>query len=304
MSEATPMFDFHLHSEWSYDATAPVEYYFSEAAKRGMSHIAITEHHQMDSLPDVLAAAKKYPMVNYIPATELTVHSPKGTFDMVCLGLPLVPTPELQNVFAAYHNWQRNYGDAVCALLSVEGYPYTRKEREILLKRYRAQRTIDVQGITHVQNTIQTDYLVKEKKLFPNAQAKNELIWNAKSNITLPPYPEYDFVLPAVKRAGGLVFIAHPHGYFRKNDLARMDELREMLDFDGIECAHSEIPLELTPFYRQYCKDHGLLSTAGSDTHSAPDGKFVFCGQCTFANHTGEKRYLEEILERIPAFHA
>ncbi|MBR2374212.1 MAG: PHP domain-containing protein, partial [Lentisphaeria bacterium] len=66
MSEATPMFDFHLHSEWSYDATAPVEYYFSEAAKRGMSHIAITEHHQMDSLPDVLAAAKKYPMVNYI----------------------------------------------------------------------------------------------------------------------------------------------------------------------------------------------------------------------------------------------
>ena len=302
MSEKSASFDFHLHSCWSYDATCPVETYFAQAAKQGVSHIAITEHHQMDSFPEVVEASKKYPMVSYIPGAELTVHSPKGTFDMVCLGLPQVPTPELQQVFAAYHNWQRAYGDAYCALLSFEGYFYSRAERKMLLERYRPAKTIAVQGITHVQNSVQTDYLIKEKKFFPDAKKRDELIWN--SDMKLPPYPEYDFVLPAVKRAGGLVFIAHPKGYFRQNDLARMDELREMLQFDGIECAHPSIPEELTPFYRQYCKDHGLLSSAGSDTHSSPDCAYQFCKESAFARHIGEKRYVEEILERIPAFHA
>lgn len=302
MSEKIASFDFHLHSCWSYDATCPVETYFAQAAKLGVSHIAITEHHQMDSFPEVVAASKKYPMVNYIPGAELTVHSPKGTFDMVCLGLPAVPTPELQQVFAAYHNWQRNYGDALCALLSVEGYPYTRKEREMLLKRYRPQKTIDVQGITHVQNGVQNDYLIKEKKLFADNKAKDDVVWN--SSMHMPPYPEYDFVLPAVKRAGGIVFIAHPKGYFREKDLYRMDELREMLQFDGIECAHPSVPEELTPFYRQYCLDHGLLSSGGSDTHSSPECAYHFGTKSVFAHHIGPDRFVEEILERIPAFHA
>ena len=302
MSEKHASFDFHLHTCWSYDATCPVETYFAKAAELGVSHIAITDHHQMDAFPEVVEAAKKYPMVNYIPAAELTVHSPKGSFDMVCLGLPQVPTPELQQVFAAYHNWQRSYGDAYCALLCFEGYYYSRADRKMLLQRYRPQKTIEVQGITHVQNGVQNDFLIKEKKYFADTKAKNEAVWN--SDIQLPPYPEYDVVIPAVKRAGGLVFIAHPRGYFNEKDLYRMDELREMLDFDGIECAHTSIPHELTPFYRQYCLDHGLLSSAGSDTHSAPDDAYKFCTNCVFANHIGEKRYVEEILERIPAFHA
>ena len=114
----------------------------------------------MDAFPEVVEAAKKYPMVNYIPAAELTVHSPKGSFDMVCLGLPQVPTPELQQVFAAYHNWQRSYGDAYCALLCFEGYYYSRADRKMLLQRYRPQKTIEVQGITHVQNGVQNDFLI------------------------------------------------------------------------------------------------------------------------------------------------
>lgn len=301
MSETRAIFDFHLHTCWSYDATCAVERYFADAAKFGVTHIAITDHHQMDAFPEVAAAAKKYPQVNCIPGAELTVHSPLGTFDMVCLGLPVVPTPELQQVFAAYHNWQRNYGDALCAKLTALGYPYSREEREMLLRRYRPEKTINVQGITHVQNSIQNDYLIKEKKLFPDADAKNAAVWSEKGP-ALPHYPEYDFVLPAVKRAGGTVFIAHPTNYFKINDLKRMDALREMLQFDGIECAHTSVPHELTPFYRQYCLDHGLLSTSGSDQHCAPDDPFHFCSETLFARHIGEKRFLDEILERIPVF--
>ena len=302
MSDKYATFDFHLHSCWSYDATCPVETYFEKAAELGLSHIAITEHHQMDSLPEVIEASKKYPMVNYIPAAELTVHSPEGTFDMVCLGLPMVPTPELQQVFAAYHNWQRAYGDALCEVLTKAGFPYSREERKMLLERYRPAKTIAVQGITHVQNELQHNYLINEKKLLADMDALREVF--IKTDVKVPEYPEYDFVLPAVKAAGALVFIAHPHGYFRGRDLRRMDQLKELLGFDGIECAHSSVPLELTGFYREYCLKNGLLSTAGSDTHSPADCQWQFCRpSCVFARHTGETRYAEEILERISAFH-
>ncbi len=297
MSEKISCFDFHLHSEWSYDATAPVEYYFAEASRLGLTHIAITEHHQMDSLPEALAASAKYPEITYVRGAELTVSTPYGSIDMVCLGMPEVPTPELQQVFAAYHNWQREYGDAYCYNMTQAGYPYSREEREMLLKRYRHQKTLNVQGITHVQNGVQMDYLIG-KKFFPDREAVRNVQWS--EDFISKPYPAYDFVLPAVKRAGALVFIAHPaKRYFLGKDLARMDALREMLQFDGIECAHTSVPEELTPFYREYALKHKLLCSAGSDCHSAPGDKYQFSPSCSLGRHLGEKRWLEEIMERL-----
>ena len=111
---------------------------------------------------------------------------------------------------------------------------------------------------------------------------------------------ELEIVAP--KAAGGVVFIAHPTGYFRKNDLKRMDEMREVLMFDGIECAHTSIPEELTPFYREYCLKHGLLSTAGSDTHSVPGNQYRFCEHCNFACHIGDSRWKDEIFERVKVY--
>lgn len=297
MSDQHASFDFHLHSCWSYDATCPVETYFAQAEKMGLTHIAITEHHQMDSFPEVVEAAQKHPSVSYIPGAELTVHSPKGTFDMVCLGLPAVPTPELQQVFAAYHNWQREYGDSVCLNMTALGYPYSREEREMLLKRYRPAKTLNVQGITHVQAGVQCDYLIGEKKLFPDREAIRNLPRSEK--VTPKPYPAYDFVLPAVRKAGALTFIAHPTRYFQRDNLERMDALRELLQFDGIECAHTSVPEELTPFYREYALKHKLLSSAGSDCHSAPGDKYQFSSGCQLGGHIGDPRWVDEILERL-----
>ena len=300
MPENMSKFDFHLHTCWSYDATAPVEYYFAAAEAAGMSHIAITEHHHMDSFAEVREAAARHPQVAYIPAAELTVYTELGTFDMVCLNMPRDPGAELLKVFDIYHQWQRDCGDACSYAFTTAGFPYTKEDRLMLLQRYRPQKAIDVQGITHVQGGLQRDYLLEEKGYFKDA----DTMYDLRLKYPVVHYPEAEKVIPAVKRAGGLVFIAHPRGYFKINDLNRMDELREMLEFDGIECAHPSVPVELTPFYRQYCKDHGLLSTAGSDTHSSPDCAYQFCKESKFADHIGEKRYVEEILERIPAFYA
>lgn len=289
--------DLHLHTHWSYDATAPVEYYFSRAAELGLTHIAITEHHHMDSIGEVVETAKNYPMVNYFPAAELTVYCELGTFDIVCLGLPVTPTPELQQVFDIYHQWQRDYGDALSAGFTGAGYPYSREERQMLLQQYRPEKAIALQGITHVQYVRQGEYLIS-KGFFRDLDE----YYASMKKMDLPHYPDADIVIPAVHRAGGVAIIAHPINYFERDNRKRMDALRERLNLDGIECAHPEVPPELTQLYRNYCRKHKMLSSAGSDRHTIPvdiDPKHP--GQV--GSHIGEPEWLTEILERVTAFH-
>lgn len=291
-------FDFHLHTHWSYDASASVKEYFQLARELSLKAIAITEHHNMDSLAEIRQIAQAYPDIAYIVSAELTVHSQFGSIDMVCMNLPLQPTGALHDVLMKYRSWQQEYGSKLSAAVTAAGFDYSDEVRAELLRRYRPEKTIAVQGLTHVQGPLQDDFLVKEKKYFASVNDFHELIWASD----LPNYPEASEVIPAVKAAGGVVFIAHPAGYFRKNDLKRMDEMREVLMFDGIECAHTSIPEELTPFYREYCLKHGLLSTAGSDTHSVPGNQYRFCEHCNFACHIGDSRWKDEIFERVKVY--
>lgn len=292
-------FDFHLHSQWSYDAVAPVEEYFRLARERGVCAIALTEHNNMDSFREVREVAGRYPEIGYLAGAEFTVRSEFGSTDMVCLNLPPEPGEELRDVLLRYRLWQREYGAAVSAALLDGGFPYDEAARAALLRRYRPEKALAVQGVTHVQGHLEVEYLVREKHYF----ASKDAYYDFRSRYSTPPYPEASSVLPAVKRAGGVVLIAHPAGYFRRNDLKRMDAMREVLGFDGIECAHPSIPAELTPFYRDYCLKHKLLSTAGSDSHSVAGQRYRFAPESELARHIGVPRWREEILERITVYH-
>ncbi len=291
-------FDFHLHTLWSYDAVAPVEEYFRLARERNIKTIAITDHHIFDAWQDVKAAGEKYPDIAYIAGAELTVRTPYGSMDMVCLNMPEKPEGDLAKVLEMYHTWQREYGAAVSRYLTTNGCPFTDKDRYELLARYRDLRCMALQGTTHVQNHLLWDYLCSEKKYF----ADKDVYRNFIGQYPLPPYPDYSIVIPAVKAAGALVFIAHPTRYFRRNDLNRMDALREILQLDGIECAHNSVPDELTPFYREYCLKHKLLSTAGSDCHSLEGQTYRFCPEHEIGVHNGITVWRDEIAERVKVY--
>lgn len=293
-------FDFHLHSHWSYDATAGVRDYFALAQSRNVGTIALTEHHNMDSWADVRETAKDFPDIGYIAGAELTVYSKFGNLDMVCLNLPEEPQGELLEVLMEYRKWQQDYGNATTRALLKAGFDYSTEKRAGLLRRYRPAKTIDIQGITHVQGKVESEYLVNECKYFAYADE----FYNLLRSGSMPHYPAAERVIPAVKRAGGLVFIAHPTRYFERNNIKRMDEMREYLKLDGIECAHDLVPEELSVFYREYCLKHKLLSTAGSDSHSVEGHPYRFGGQHDLARHRGEERWRDEILERVTVYHA
>ncbi len=283
-------YDFHLHTEWSYDALSKVEDYFRFAHEKGLRALAITDHHLMDGYEDVLACAKKYPDVHYVAGAELTVHCPLGTYDLVCLNLPPCAEGELAEMFETYRRWQVANGHSFSENMVRLGFDFDDDARLKLLQSYRAPRIIAKQGNTHVR------YSTKVQELIRRGFCKDIEGFRALSSqfTGTPDYPEYDYVIPIVKRAGGVVIIAHPYDYFLHDNVKRMDELREMLQLDGIECAHTDVPEAATPFYRSYCEKHHLLSSGGSDIHTPnADG---------FAAHCGPELWLDELLERITLY--
>lgn len=281
-------FDLHLHTHWSYDAFSAVEDYFRLAREKKTRAIAITDHHLMDGYGDVLDCAGKYPDVGYIAGSEITVNCDFGAIDLVCLNLPRQPEGELFEIFEIYRSWQVAYGRAISENMCRLGYAFDDAARLKLLQSYRPAAAVAKQGNTHVRYGTLADYCAA------NGITDDYRTFRMQFQ-DMPLYPDFEKVVPVVKAAGGVIFIAHPYGYFLGNDRKRMDALREMLQLDGIECAHPGVPAEMTPVYRAYCEEYGLLSSGSSDLHS-PDAD-------TFAANCAPDFWLDEILERVTLYH-
>ncbi|NLO07001.1 MAG: PHP domain-containing protein [candidate division WS1 bacterium] len=287
-------YDLHLHTCWSYDAMATVDEHFAAALAHDVRRIAITDHHIVDGLDEAIATAERYPQITLVPGAELTVTASTGSIDVVCLGFTAAAIEALTPVWDAYHEWQREYAAATTAGMRAIGFDYTDEHRRELLESYRPARALEVQGMTHVANKMQRAWFV-ERGFIANEAEYGTVLAAAAEKVARPPYPAADFVLPAVKQQGMLLIIAHPTGYFQRDNLDRMNLLREELLLDGAECAHRLVPPELRPFYRSWCEEHGLLSSGGSDLHWSEDVSE------RIGAHGGPDEWWPEIQARLPA---
>jgi len=293
------LYDLHLHTYWSYDATAHPENYFKRAQELGVRCFAVADHHVLDSLEAVRQIALDYPDVRVIPAAELSVTTSIGAVDLLCYGFPRELPKKLQQLLDTYHAWQRAAGEARSEGLQALGYDFTDAHRLELLQSYRPSKAIEVQGNTHVKNAVLRKYFV-ERGFIDREEDYAELMNRARRAVCFPPYPDVADVVPLVKQAGVLVAIAHPYGYFNGYDIPRMDALREECRLDGIECINkTKIPLEYIQLYRAYCVQHSLFSVVGSDCHSDEDIPDVFAHHQGCPHHKKSDEWLDEFLERL-----
>ncbi|HRU06381.1 MAG TPA: PHP domain-containing protein [Candidatus Brocadiia bacterium] len=289
--DAPCSYDLHLHTCWSYDALASVDTCFAQARRRGLRLISITDHHVFDNLGEVLAAADRYPDVGFILGAELTVHTSIGAVDLVCHGFAPESAETLKDVWDAYHEWQRRRGATFAEGMRRLGYDYSDADWKALLESYRPAKTLAAQGMTHVKNCVQAAYFA-QRGFIPSRDAVSDLYQRLSQVVDLPHYPAVEFVRPRLRQEGVMVSIAHPAGYFQGADRRRMEALFEEIGFDGVECSHPSVRLDLTQGYRAFCEARGLYSSGGTDCHE--DAELVDW----LGRHHGRDEWLDEFLER------
>lgn len=76
-------------------------------------------------------------------------------------------------------------------------------------------------------------------------------------------------VVQAAHQSGAVCLLAHPghRDGFVTFDTALLDEFRQQAPIDGLEVYHPKNSPEQTEMYRAYAQQHGLLVSAGSDSH-------------------------------------
>lgn len=79
-----------------------------------------------------------------------------------------------------------------------------------------------------------------------------------------PTIPE---VAALIKKAGGKAFLAHLYGYFADDHKEFLDSMVSLNALDGIECYHSLHTIENTKYLLNYCNEHKLYASGGSDYH-------------------------------------
>ena len=70
-----------------------------------------------------------------------------------------------------------------------------------------------------------------------------------------------------IKKAGGKSFLAHLYGYFVEDHVDFLNSIVSLNALDGIECYHSLHSIERTKHLLNYCNEHDIYSSGGSDYH-------------------------------------
>ncbi len=265
--------DLHIHTKTGSDGNLSVEEVFSEAKKRNIALMSITDHDSIDCQERAITLAKEYG-INYITGVELNV-----TFQ---------------------------YNDRLVSL-DFLGYQYDVENQELksklrLMREHREARALRIlerlniefekenvkrfteEDIKKIQDSVDgvfarphiAKYLVEKGIVSSHQEAFDKYL--VKCDV--PKFPlSLAEASRLVRNAGGILVIAHSNdtnGTSLVNitsDLDKQTRIMEeyMLEYiDGVECWHSRHDAKTTEHYIKFARKHSLFVAGGSDCHQKP----------------------------------
>lgn len=259
------MIDLHLHTTTSDGSDEPVDI-LTKAQKLGLKYISITDH-------DSIGAYEK------LKDLDIHEHFEGG----------LIPGCE----FSAVHNGQPieilGYGIDLeiiksTGIVSDERFyerenAYLKRFKEICRNlNIRYSEDLSIKGKYFATQMMHADF----RKYPENEKHFAKEIWenlnafyrtcvnNPDSPFFLDQTKEY-FTVPEtaalIKKAGGKSFLAHLYGYLVEDRTDFLNSIVSLNALDGIECYHSLHSIDRTKNLLDYCSEHNLYSSGGSDYH-------------------------------------
>jgi predicted metal-dependent phosphoesterase TrpH len=265
--------DLHIHTATGSDGALPIEEVFSEAKKRNIELLSITDHdnieHQGRAIK--LAAGNK---IRYITGVELNVtftyNDKPISLDMLGYGFDY-RNKALNEKLAIIKERREMRAQQIIDNLNDE----FKKESRPLFTSYDLRKIEEsVDGVLSRPHI--ADYLIKKGIVANRQEAFDKYL--VKCDV--PKYPLLPEEAAAlVKGAGGKIVLAHPNDPNGTSLISITKELDEqtkivheqMLEYiDGIECWHSRNDKTTTNHYIKFCKKYNLIMTGGSDCHQKP----------------------------------
>ncbi len=247
------MIDLHCHSTFS-DGSLTPEQLAEEAAKIGLSALALTDHDTVAGLPRFLAAAAGT-AVRPVPGVELSVDCSSGVMHMLGYWMD-VENPELVRQMAWIRDGRTMRNRAMLEKLNALGFAMTWEE----VQGFAGE---DVVGRPHfAQVMIQKGYAKDKNAAF------DQWLGDGKPGYADRPRLTAEVAVALIRQAGGVAVLAHPFSlHIGKEAMAALFLELAGVGLAGVECYYSEHSADLTKEYLAMAEKAGLVPTGGSDFH-------------------------------------
>lgn len=247
--------DLHMHTTYS-DGHWPAEQLINYLADEGFDLVAVTDHDRVDTVASIqaLGAQRNLPV---LAAVEMSTEWQGKMGDLLCYGFDPLAN-ELQALTEAVVRRQLDNTHAVYEKLCSQGYKFPRQQ-EILAKNNGQLRLAGDNIALLRAHGYAPDYTNALRMIIEAGYAS--------SKVSMAEAVE------ATHRSGGVSLIAHPgrrEPQFTFYSPELLDQVRADMPLDGIEVYHPTHSAESTEAYLAYVRQHKLLQSAGSDSHSIP----------------------------------
>ncbi len=242
--------DLHLHTTASDGRLTPAEL-VKQAAKQGLTVIAITDHDCVDGVAPALEAAKAFPRLTVIPGVEINTDVPDGEVHVL-------------GYFIDYQNPQ--------LLLSLEELRSSRQRRALKMIDKLAklgiviewQRVKEIAGKGSIGRPHIARAMLEKNYISSIKDAFNNYIGHG-----CPAYVEREKKTPEeavqmVLRAKGLPVLAHP---FTAEEAEEKISRLKNVGLVGVEAYYNEYTAEQVDQLVSLANKFGLIVTGGSDYH-------------------------------------
>jgi predicted metal-dependent phosphoesterase TrpH len=244
--------DLQLHTTFS-DGNWSAEELLAYVAAAGFALVAVTDHDRVDTVAEVqrIGATQGVPV---LAAAEISAEWEGMPLDLLCYGFDPALTEPLMTLAATTYRAQLENLREVYATLQRRGHRFP-AAAEVLGEGNDAPRRLQ-------------DLITLLERHGYGTGLRETLIGAGFRWITAEPAA----VVEAAHRSGAVCLVGHPGrgGEFVRLDNAQLDRFRAAVPIDGLEVEHPSHAPEQVALFRDYARRHGLLMSAGSDSHGPP----------------------------------
>lgn len=250
--------DLHSHSTRSDGAFAPARL-VEEAAARGVTTLALTDHDTTAGLDEAEAAAQEHGL-EFVAGVEITCECAGTEVHLLGLGIDRL-NPKLQRICTDVQERRRERFFEMVARLRAHGVPLS---------------TEGVEDGVSLARPYLARLLVQQGKVAGYQEAFERYLRRGRPGFVDHSRIRIEGAIEAIQAAGGVAVIAHP-GLYRNGDEVVFEARK--LGLDGIECHHSDHNHDVSQHYVSLARKLELLVSGGADFHGPEHARSKFFGK-------------------------